>query len=54
MIKEVGEVETYEQSKSKIDIVIENSGEINIKEEHWYFFSYCKEKRRLKIIYKYL
>ena len=30
VIKEVGEVETYVQSKFKIDIVIENCGEINI------------------------
>ena len=30
VVKEAGEVETYVQSKSKIDIVIENCGEINI------------------------
>ena len=30
VIKEAGEVETYVQSKFKIDIVIENCGEINI------------------------
>ena len=48
VIKEEGEVEAYTQSKSKIDIVIENCGEINIKEEHWFFFSYCEEKKKIK------
>ena len=57
VIKEAEEVETYAQSKSKIDILIENYGEINIKEEHWCLFLFLlwgKKKIKNNIWKKYL
>ena len=46
VIKEEGEVEADEQSKSKVDTVIENCGEINIKDDHWYCFIHLEEIKK--------